>query len=166
MHLSATLNAILAKISNSICNCCYIKGNQETVVFFFYSNTILIHCLAVVLSFLKFALQNLRMISKKYSFLFAFLFILYFFFSQDKFTQRNNYRCKETKKTLIGVNVYIPETKSTALTNEDMVLFHYTSSLQEVSHHSGQSYIGFGPSSKQVALIEKTPKPTLTIRQQ
>ncbi|SDX66217.1 TonB-dependent receptor [Flavobacterium degerlachei] len=93
------------------------------------------------------------MLSKKYCFLFTFLLITISSFSQDKFTLSGIITDGRNNETLIGVNVYIPEAKAAALTNE---YGFYSITLPEGDYTIQISYIGFQTISKQVTLSENT----------
>ncbi|WP_367751812.1 carboxypeptidase-like regulatory domain-containing protein [Flavobacterium sp. WC2430] len=91
------------------------------------------------------------MISKKYSFLFIFLLITISSFSQDKFTLSGIITDIKNNETLIGVNVYIPETKSTALTNE---YGFYSITLPKGNYTILISHIGYNTFSQNITLSE------------
>ncbi|WP_369753375.1 carboxypeptidase-like regulatory domain-containing protein [Flavobacterium sp. WC2409] len=91
------------------------------------------------------------MISKKYSFLFIFLLITISSFSQDKFTLSGIITDIKNNETLIGVNVYIPETKSTAFTNE---YGFYSITLPKGNYTILISHIGFNTFSQNITLSE------------
>tara|TARA_R110000868_G_scaffold21326_1_gene88598 strand:+ start:2204 stop:4585 length:2382 start_codon:yes stop_codon:yes gene_type:complete len=91
------------------------------------------------------------MISKKYSFLFIFLLITISSFSQDKFTLSGIITDIKNNETLIGVNVYIPETKSTALTNE---YGFYSITLPKGNYTILISHVGFNTISQNITLFE------------
>ena len=91
------------------------------------------------------------MISKKYSFLFIFLLITISCFSQDKFTLSGIITDIKNNETLIGVNVYIPEIKSTALTNE---YGFYSITLPKGNYTILISHVGFNTFSQNITLSE------------
>lgn len=91
------------------------------------------------------------MISKKYNFLFVFLLITIHSFSQDKFTLSGIITDLKNNETLIGVNVYIPETKSTAFTNE---YGFYSITLHKGNYTILISHIGFNTFSQNITLSE------------
>jgi hypothetical protein len=93
------------------------------------------------------------MISKKYSFLFAFLLITISSFSQDKFTLSGIITDNRNNETVIGVNVYIPETKSATRTNE---YGFYSITLPEGGYTIEISYIGFQTITEKIILLENT----------
>lgn len=93
------------------------------------------------------------MLSKKYCLLFTFLFITISSFAQDKYTLSGIITDSRNNETIIGVNVYIPEVKAAALTNE---YGFYSITLPEGNYTIQVSYIGFQTISKQMTLSEST----------
>ena len=91
------------------------------------------------------------MISKKFSFLFLFLLITITSFSQDKFTLSGIITDSKNNETLIGVNVYILEKKSTVFTNE---YGFYSITLPKGNYTILISHIGFNTFSQKIILTE------------
>jgi len=93
------------------------------------------------------------MILKKCSCLFVFLLLTISSFSQDRFTLSGTITDNKNNETLIGVNVYIPEIKSVAITNE---YGFYSITLPQGNYTMQISYVGFQTITEKVVLLENT----------
>src|SRR3970040_1893315 len=93
------------------------------------------------------------MILKKCSCLFVFLLLTISSFSQDRFTLSGTITDNKNNETLIGVNVYIPEIKSVAITNEYGC---YSITLPQGNYTMQISYVGFQTITEKVVLLENT----------
>ena len=91
------------------------------------------------------------MTSKKYNFLFFFLIVTLTVFSQEKVTLSGIITDSKNNETLIGVNIYIPEIKSTTLTNE---YGFYSVTLPKGNYTLLISHIGFNTFTQNLTLTE------------
>ena len=91
------------------------------------------------------------MTSKKYNFLFFFLIVTLTVFSQEKVTLSGIITDSKNNETLIGVNIYIPEIKSTTLTNE---YGFYSITVPKGNYTLLISHIGFNTFTQNLTLTE------------
>ena len=94
-----------------------------------------------------------KMITKKNSFLFVFLFLSFAVFSQEKFTLSGIITDLKNNETLIGVNIYFPDLKTGTTTNE---YGFYSISVPQGNHNVTISYIGYQNIEKNILVSQST----------
>ena len=88
------------------------------------------------------------------------LLISFSTFSQEKFTLSGSITDNKSNETMIGVNIYIPETKSSTNTNQ---YGFYSITLPKGSYTVLISYVGFKEVSEKIDLTQNTKKEFQTI---
>ena len=92
---------------------------------------------------------------KKRIFLSLFFLFSIVAFSQEKFTLSGSITDNKSNETMIGVNIYIPETKSSTNTNQ---YGFYSITLPKGSYTVLVSYVGFKEVSEKIDLTQNTKK--------
>jgi hypothetical protein len=95
------------------------------------------------------------MTSKKIIFLFVLLFSTVHSFSQEKFTLSGTISDNNSNETLIGVNVLIPELKTSAITNE---YGFYSITLPKGNYKIRVTSLGFQTTEETINLNQNTKK--------
>jgi hypothetical protein len=95
------------------------------------------------------------MITKKTPLLFILFISCFSVFAQEKFTVSGTISDSSSNETLIGVNIYFPELKIGASTNE---YGFYSLTLPKGNYTMEISYVGFESVSEKVSLIKNTKK--------
>ena len=126
------------------------------------------HCLTIdLVTFTNFKRQTdnqneiINFMRKKITLLFLFL-VTFFSYSQEKFTLSGTITDARTKETLIGVNLFILETKSRMTTNEygfysvTLPTGEYTISVSYVGHQSIEERISLNQNIKKNFLISES----------